>query len=149
MGQEASLHMGRCCAAEEIEEVKKMDNAQTLSFEATTQDGSSPNGRPSMHNTTKSSTTGIGRSESGVSGLVNDFNLGSKLKKAQMTMEEAAIRIQAAIKGVWTRRLIRDKKTDQTLNSISHSFATTSILGERRLELVRKHVLPDGALYSG
>jgi len=66
-----------------------------------------------------------------------------------MTMEEAAIRIQAAIKGVWTRRLIRDKKTDQTLNSISHSFATTSILGERRLELVRKHVLPDGALYSG
>ena len=120
MGQEASLQMGRCCAAEEIEEVKKMDNAQTLSFEATTQDGSSPNGRPSMHNTTKSSTTGIGRSESGVSGLVNDFNLGSKLKKAQMTMEEAAIRIQAAIKGVWTRRLIRDKKTDQTLNSISH-----------------------------
>jgi len=35
------------------------------------------------------------------------------------------------------------------LNSVSHSFATTSIMGERRLEPVQKHVLQDGALYTG
>ena len=39
--------------------------------------------------------------------------------------------------------------TDVSLNSIAQSFATGSVLGERRAEPVRKHVLPDGALYSG
>ena len=45
MGNEGSA-LGNCCAKEEIEEVKKRDMAQTLSFDAanTTQEGS-PDGK--------------------------------------------------------------------------------------------------------
>lgn len=47
------------------------------------------------------------------------------------------------------RRFIKRNMQDQTLNSITQSFATASAMGERRPEPVRKHVLSDGALYSG
>lgn len=52
------------------------------------------------------------------------------------------------------RKRIREKFTDMTLNSITHSFANASVITggtamERRPEPVKKHVLPDGALYSG
>lgn len=64
-----------------------------------------------------------------------------------MSPEEAAIRIQANFRGIMTRRAIKEKFTDQTLNSVTNSFITGSVMG--RLEKVMKHVLKDGARYSG
>ena len=64
-----------------------------------------------------------------------------------MSPEEATIRIQANFRGIMARRAIRDKFQDKTLNSITNSFLTGSVIG--RLEKVMKHVLKDGARYSG
>ena len=64
-----------------------------------------------------------------------------------MTPEEAVIRIQANYRGILARRAIRDRFTDKTLNSVTNSFVTGSVM--TRLEKVMKHVLKDGARYSG
>ena len=62
-------------------------------------------------------------------------------------MEEAVIRIQANYRGILARRAIREKFVDRSLNSVSNSFMTGSII--TRVERVIKHVLRDGSKYTG
>ena len=130
MGQEQINAIGGCCSTEEIKEVMERDAKQTLDFD---QGGDSSKPGQQQQNF---------KSEVGTK-----LDAENKFQTPQMSPEEATIRIQANFRGIMARRAIRDKFQDKTLNSVTNSFLTGSVIG--RLEKVMKHVLKDGARYSG
>ena len=58
----------------------------------------------------------------------------------------ATIRIQAVIRGVLARKLVRNKLTDVTLNSFANVSQMTG-MNERQMK--KKCPMPDGSIYTG
>ena len=108
MGTEGSsfANMGKCCASEEIEEVIKRDGKTTLSFE---------NGN----------TTG----ECAPDDKTRQERELEFLRQHTFTDKEISVtvRIQAVMRGILARKLVRTKLTDVTLNSFANVSQMTGM----------------------
>ena len=69
-------------------------------------------------------------------------------KKITLTDKElgACVRIQAVMRGIIARKLVRTKLTDVTLNSFANVSQMTG-MNERQMK--KKFVLADGSIYTG
>ena len=131
MGQDSSsslINIGRCCAAEEIEEVRRKDQFMELDYTEPVNEFQSER----------------------VTNIWGSFDTVDYTKEHT----EAIVRFQALTRGFLTRRQFREQRNDVTLNSITQSFAASARTGntlytEKRPEPVKKMHLPDGGLYSG
>lgn len=114
MGQE----IGKCCAKEEIEEVIKKDGSQTLDFDNDIRTPASELQNSHNHN-----------------GMTEKERVAARLNQHQFTAREImlTIRIQAAIRGVLARKLVRNKLTDVTLNSFANVSQMTG-MNERQMK---------------
>lgn len=155
MGQEQSLaSIGKCCSSEQMEEVIDKDNAQTLSFDHgnTTTADATPVTKQGISDVSTGddakNQTAASSQLAGGNGPIERGDAGSRGKLTASVLV-AVVKIQAAYRGIATRRMIRRQMQDATLNSITQSFATSRREIEDRPPPVRKQVLADGALYSG